>query len=115
MLRSRVYVEDKKNERMTEMHNYQMTNGTRASEVILSLNPDLTLHIAHIVTVYDLCRNGMSYSNQDGDVLGAAASVTGKWDVADYAAKWVSTQCARRAELDAALAWAFRAECAVAA
>ena len=110
-----VYVVDKENERMTEMHNYQMTNGTRASEVILSLNPDLTLHIAHIVAVYDLCRNGMSYSNQDGDVLGAAASVTNKWEVADYAAKWVSVQCARRVELEAALEWALSAECAVAA
>ena len=93
-------------------HNYQMTDGTRASEIILTLNPNWTLHIAHIMAVYDLCRTGMSYSNQDGDVLGAAASAVGKWEVPSYAAKWVSAQCQRRRELEEALKWSLREECA---
>ena len=90
--------------------NYQTTKGQRASEVILTLEPKNRLHVAHIMAVYDLCKNGMSYSNQDGDVLSAAIASKSEWVVPMHAKRWVDFHCNRRAELEAALSWAMQQE-----
>jgi len=70
-------------------------NRKSADDIIAMLDPAIPLQCAHIQAVRNLVRDGMRYSNEDGDVLGAAWQVASnrRTEVAPWAAKWVEIMC----------------------
>lgn len=65
------------------------TGYLKASQIVAMLDANISLQNAHIQAIRNLEANGMRYSNEDCDVLGAALSVIGKSEVAEYNRKWV--------------------------
>lgn len=71
---------------------YGLWNGktwTPSSEIIAKLDRSIPLQLAHIRSIEVLEANGMRYSNEDCDVLGAAAASVGKTEVPSYQRAWV--------------------------
>jgi hypothetical protein len=72
-------------------YNYTIRDWTAAS-MILALDEADPIHRAHIGEIWTLCRNGCTYSNEDGDKLGAAWAALHNYPrpVPDHMAVWVA-------------------------
>ena len=78
------------------MYGIPTTTGyLKSNAIIAKLDSGIPLQNAHIQAIRDLEADGCRYSNQDCDVLGAALSVVGKVEVAEYNRRWVEVMNAK--------------------
>jgi hypothetical protein len=77
---------------------YSSNGSIKAEDLINQLDINIPLQAAHRMAVRDLITFGMRYSNEDGDVLGAAYHAIGKTEVHEWAKGWVALMTQRITE-----------------
>ena len=92
-------------------HNYTTRAEGRtitAAELILRLDPACGVQHAHIGEIWRVCKSGINYSGEDGDVLSAAAAELwkGPRDPCDFEAAWVARWLNSPAHIADAICWA---------
>lgn len=70
---------------------YSPTQTVTSADIVAKLDRAFPLHRAHIASVERLEANGMTYSGEDGDVLGAAWTVarTGRTVPHSFEQAWI--------------------------